>query len=97
MAPEQTVIGERRIDSANAGQFGAGLKDKLQRLPHGDSLVVDLTGTDYLGAGGIRELVSVKSEADKHGVSFSVKAGVRTEQIIDLAGLRDHLNVNTEQ
>lgn len=79
-----TVTG--RIDSNNAPQFDAILKDITDRGRH--NVVLDMQGVDYISSAGLRAIVSLLRETKKHRGDVRLAApSTRVSEVLKLAGL----------
>lgn len=81
-----TVAG--RIDSSNATQFDAFLKSNL--VDRGRyHIVLDMSGVTYISSAGLRALVALQRETNKHRGSVLLAApSERVEEVLKLAGLQ---------
>jgi anti-sigma B factor antagonist len=79
-----TVSG--RIDSSNAGDFDARLKELIEQGEY--QLVLNLSGVEYTSSAGLRALVSALRECKKHNGDLRLSApSDRVTEVLDLAGL----------
>jgi anti-sigma B factor antagonist len=78
-----TVSG--RIDSSNAAQFDAVLKEVSERK---HNIVLDMNGVEYISSAGLRAIVALlrESKKQKGDVRLANPSG-RVVEVLSLAGL----------
>lgn len=86
-----TVTG--RIDSSNAAQFDQFLKTNL--VDRGRyHIVLDMSGVNYISSAGLRAMVALLREANKHrGAVLLAAPSERVEEVLKLAGLHQLFKV----
>lgn len=78
-----TVSG--RIDSSNAAQFDAVLKEVASRK---HNIVLDMSGVDYISSAGLRAIVALLRESKKQkGDVRLANPSARVVEVLSLAGL----------
>jgi anti-anti-sigma factor len=78
-----TVSG--RIDSSNAAEFDAVLKEVAERK---HNVVLDMAGVDYISSAGLRAIVGLLRETKKHrGDVRLANPSERVIEVLSLAGL----------
>lgn len=78
-----TVTG--RIDSSNAAQFDAVLKEVSERK---HNVVLDMSGVDYISSAGLRAIVALLRESKKKkGDVRLANPSPRVVEVLSLAGL----------
>jgi anti-sigma B factor antagonist len=79
-----TVSG--RIDSSNANEFDAALKELTDRGEY--QLVLNMEGVDYTSSAGLRAMVSALRECKKHNGDLRLSSpSERVSEVLNLAGL----------
>jgi len=75
-----------RVDSMNANQFGASLSNEIDA--GNVSLVLDLSGVDYMSSAGLRELVSALKKVKRGGGDLRIaQPSERVREVLEMAGL----------
>ncbi|MFO7662245.1 MAG: STAS domain-containing protein [Chloroflexota bacterium] len=88
-----TVSG--RIDSSNAAEFDAVLKEVAERK---QNVVLDLGGVDYISSAGLRAIVALLRETKKHrGDVRLANPSERVVEVLSLAGLDSLFQVYDSQ
>ncbi|NLX10097.1 MAG: STAS domain-containing protein [Chloroflexi bacterium] len=78
------VIG--RVDSTNASELGAALDRAADEGR--TSMVLDLSGVDYMSSAGLREMVRVLKRVKRGGGDLRIaNPSERVKEVLELAGL----------
>lgn len=79
-----TVSG--RIDSSNAGDFDADLKNLTEEGKY--QIVLNLSGVEYTSSAGLRALVATLRKCKEHKGDLRISApSERVSEVLNLAGL----------
>lgn len=74
-----------RIDSSNAPEFDAILKDVSDRK---HNVVLEMSGVDFISSAGLRAIVALLRECKKHNGDVRIAApSERVVEVLSLAGL----------
>jgi anti-sigma B factor antagonist len=85
-----TVSG--RVDSSNAAEFDAALKNALAEGHH--NLVIELSGVNYMSSAGLRAIVAAHRESHKKGGDVCLASpSERVAEVLSLAGLQSVFTV----
>jgi anti-anti-sigma factor len=80
------VAAAGRIDSSNAAEFDAALKNVQAEGQH--SIVLDLSGVSYMSSAGLRAVLAAHRECTKKRGSLCLAApSERVSEVLSLAGL----------
>lgn len=75
-----------RIDSSNANEFDAALKELTDKGEY--QLVLNMSGVEYTSSAGLRAMVAALRECKKHNGDLRLSApSNRVHEVLDLAGL----------
>ena len=75
-----------RVDSMNANQFGESLSNEIDA--GNISVVLDLSGVDYMSSAGLRELVSALKKVKRSGGDLRLaQPSERVREVLEMAGL----------
>ena len=78
------VIG--RVDSTNASELGAALDRAADEGR--TSMVLDLSGVDYMSSAGLRQMVRVLKRVKRGGGDLRIaNPSERVKEVLELAGL----------
>jgi anti-sigma B factor antagonist len=81
-----------RVDSSNAAEFDAALKNALAEGHH--NLVIELSGVNYMSSAGLRAIVAAHRESRKKGGDVCLAApSERVAEVLSLAGLHSVFTV----
>jgi anti-anti-sigma factor len=77
------------LDLASAGPLGAELRARLEALPTGAPVTLDLRGTRYLASAGIGMLVEAHAHARERGIRLRlrVEPGGVPARVLRLTGV----------
>jgi len=79
-----TVAG--RVDSSNYDQLDKQLEDLMSAGRH--SLVMEMSGVEYISSAGLRALVGAYRTCRRHGGTLVISnPSKRVAEVLDLAGL----------
>jgi anti-sigma B factor antagonist len=75
-----------RVDSSNASELDDALKEAIEAGNY--SIIVNLTGVDYMSSAGLRALVSALRECKKRRGDLVIsEPSPRVNEVFELAGL----------
>jgi anti-sigma B factor antagonist len=82
----ELVTVEGRIDSSNANDFDAALKELADNGEY--QLVLNMSGVEYISSAGLRAMVSSLRESKKHNGDLRLSnPSERVTEVLNLAGL----------
>jgi anti-sigma B factor antagonist len=81
-----TLAVEGQIDAFNSARLQAAIKRQIDR--GAGTIIVDLTGVDYIDSSGLGALVANFRDAKERGTRLRVTgANLRTRRVFDVTGL----------
>lgn len=85
-----TLALEGRLDTTTAPELEAVVKSELAEV---NSLVIDMTGLEYISSAGLRVLLSAQKVMNKQGSMVVENANDDIKEIFDVTGFMDILDV----
>ena len=84
------------IDNSTLSEMAPAFISVLGKADEGTLVEIDLLETVDADSGTIKFLLAAASECRQHGMKFAVRASGKTGELLQIANMARHMDLNTE-